>query len=740
GTLEVTVRWSDGAPAAALGVLATIERGRAGVVRRTQVRTDALGVATFHGLAPASYALSTLWTRHEGSARVATSVEAGEIARATIVIAEGLSIEGVVRDMEGDVVPDAEIWLAGGRGGWASGGAVATADQQGRFTVRDVPEGVSLGALAEGFMPGPLADLDLVDTSVPPVQVELLLTRAGGAFAGRVLDGDGDPVAGAVIIGGERIGEARHRFDDTTSEAWPRRYTTSEEDGSFRLEAVPPGAAPVFVRAAGFAQWRGTVDIAPGSQSHLDVILESGAVVRGRVTDAAGAAIEYARVHAFTEPLREDFLQTGQVDFEGPFAQEVAVSRADGSYELSHLPRRKVFLYAMEPRREGGAYGEVVQFTRSTLDLEEKGPHTWDPVLSDGRTIEGLVRYKDGTPIKLVFVSASATDGDDPHRRAMNTPDGSFKFIQLPGRSYAIRAQIWDLPEGHEEPQVTGVLPGGGPVELVATFNAPEVHPTSKVVVRFEDAADRAQGGRVSVSLERLDRWSWHFGDRGDDGAWTFTHDEPAEFRPVAQLGERVIAVGEPFEFVPGTDYDLGTLRSEPGGTLILNWTLPEGFDPGEVSAYLSFDAVRRNERVTVDPRGTSRFESLQPGGGKITLLAENALKHVAPYEIVAGEISSVDIALTPAVGVPYHIDLPSPEQATSVAIRFVDAVTDTEISALETEDLRRYPNPIDFEQKLVAGTYRLEVVLGDGTRKATTFRVPSLDPAKVPKVTLDVR
>lgn len=742
GGLEVSVRWSDGSAAAGVDVLATSEQGRSGVSRRIQIRTDSRGLARFGDLQPASYALSTLWTRQMDSDSVKAAVEAGATARATIEIPEGVQVEGVVIDGDGDAVPGAEVWILSRLGGWASGGAVTSADSSGRFALSNVPATVSLGALAPGHTPGPPVDLDLVDTAVPPVQLELVVVaaRTGGALEGRVVDDEGSPVEGAVIVAGEKIGETQYRMNDTTSESWPRRYTTSDSEGRFLIESVRVGDAPVQVRAAGFAQWADTVEVGAESTTSLEIQLDPGAVVRGRVTDADGAPVQYARVHAFPEALREDFLQGGQIDHFGPFAPEVAVTDAEGRYTLHHLRRQTMHLYAMEPCRKRTALEELFQYTRTALDLSGEGPHTWDPVLSDGRVIEGVVRYQDGTPMENLFVSADAMDSDDPHRRAVHSADGSFKFIQLPGKSYRIRAQIWDLPEGHQEPRLTGVVPGGDPIDLVATFDPPKAYPASKILLRFEDAADRALGGKVSVILERLDHLSWHFGDEGEDGVWTFTHDEPSRLRPLALLGERVIAVGETFDFVPGTDHDLGILRSQPGGTLLLNWTLLEGFDPGSIKAFVSSDAAEQTEQMALDPTRTVRLESLEPGPGKITVFADNALDFEASFVVTPDQETTLDVALTPAVGVPYHIDLPRFEEAVSIAIRFVDSATNTELQSSVFEDLGRYPNPIRWTRKLVPGTYRLEVELGNGTRKETTFQVESLDPDAVPEVALDLR
>ena len=236
------------------------------------------------------------------------------------------------------------------------------------------------------------------------------------------------------------------------------------------------------------------------------------------------------------------------------------------------------------------------------------------------------MRYRDGDPIENIFVHLVVTEGIDEHRRATPTDSGSFKFIQLPGAAYNVSAQIWNLPEGSKEPQLLGVVPGTGPIELVADFDAPVVYESSKVTLRIIDAANRAKGGKVSAVLESTSTYSWWFGEQDADGLWTFELKKPGAYRPLALFGERIIAGGEVFEFTPGEDLDLGVLRTKPGGTLVLHMDSSEEHPPLDVKGSLAVGGYRLTEEFVVESVSSMRFESLEPGQGELSLFGQNIL------------------------------------------------------------------------------------------------------------------
>ena len=92
------------------------------------------------------------------------------------------------------------MWLTSRAPGWLSGRLVARTDAAGAFLLPHVPPDQSLGAVADGWAPSELVDLDLLDTDAGAVEVELVLHARGAELTGIVLDADAAPVEGARVI------------------------------------------------------------------------------------------------------------------------------------------------------------------------------------------------------------------------------------------------------------------------------------------------------------------------------------------------------------------------------------------------------------------------------------------------------------------------------------------------------------------------------------------------------------
>ncbi len=136
------------------------------------------------------------------------------------------------------------------------GGPTATAGSDGRFLleVPCAPSGtfVRVGALAPGR-----AMAVAVALARPGEEIALgdLVLGPGGIVTGRVLDGDGVPVPGAVVgpegadmagspLADSRRREARNLVDDP--------WVQAGADGEFRLEGVPAGTGRFWAGADGF--------------------------------------------------------------------------------------------------------------------------------------------------------------------------------------------------------------------------------------------------------------------------------------------------------------------------------------------------------------------------------------------------------------------------------------------------------------------------------------------------------
>ena len=154
-----------------------------------------------------------------------------------------------------------------------------------------------------------------------------------GAVAGRVVDGEGEPVVGAHLFWLPAEGLDRERVG--------RRGGESKEDGRFRLADLPAGAVRLAARApGGVARWGRPVPVRGGEETGGVVLLcESGVALAGRIFDAdTGEGV------------------AGSVRLTSSFGHAPLEARAgdDGSFVLEGVAREASYSLAVSSR--GYAY------------------------------------------------------------------------------------------------------------------------------------------------------------------------------------------------------------------------------------------------------------------------------------------------------------------------------------------------------------------------------------------------
>jgi protocatechuate 3,4-dioxygenase beta subunit len=261
--------------------------------------------------------------------------------------------------------------------------------------------------------------------------VELDLSQAG-SVAGKVVDSDGNPIADAEVVArGERSPRAR------------RTMTTSR--GGFRIDRFPSGSARLRIRADGYSeQVVEDVAVSPGEVSVVEVTLERGSGVWGKVTTPDG------------KPARRAFVML----LSGEEEAAIVRTRRDGSYRLDVRPEPGARVLAVSPAR-----------AKSQPAAARPGARV-DLTLGGGGIVRGRVVDSDGEPVTDFEVGVESMEVEEPvpYRARANgqrdyvSSDGTFEFGLLrPGR-YWLRANA------------SGHAPGAaGPVVVTADHKSDEV-------------------------------------------------------------------------------------------------------------------------------------------------------------------------------------------------------------------------------------------------------------------------
>jgi len=232
----------------------------------------------------------------------------------------------------GQPVANAMLFFSVGDGnGPASDLKQSRSDADGRYQIGLDAAGAYAVVVSTGgaFFGGGRSSIPVQVPDQPNPVVDITMKTAG--IAGRVLNVDGKPISGAVVsatAAGAAAGSQGHRGGAMQDQ--------SDPDGSFLIDGVDPGTYTVTAAAPGYRN--ATVPpVTVANESDVpavDVRMEAGRTVRGRVLDANGNPIPGAMVMAAASggpPSGRDSMPATS-DVNGTF---LVTAPADGPIDLT---------------------------------------------------------------------------------------------------------------------------------------------------------------------------------------------------------------------------------------------------------------------------------------------------------------------------------------------------------------------------------------------------------------------
>ncbi len=389
-------------------------------------------VAREGGRAPG---IASVVVEPEGEATVSLTVSDGGYATGRIVDAAGRPLAGRVR---------LEVFDDRGLPDFASDGVAAEAKADGTFALGPLP----LGALGIGVSAPRHASRRVeaqVNARGRTVDVGDITLDPGLAIRGRVRDREGGAIADATV-------RALRQEPGEAGEA----EATSGPDGRFDLGGLRPGRHQVSASAPGHATAFATAE---AGGEPVDVVLDVGGKVTGRVVDAEGSPVEEARVTA-----QADDRARGPGGYHSARADE-----GDGRFLLPDVAPGAYDLGVQASGRGEAARSGVRVASGRTTDVGTIA-------LARGGTVQGVVVDTEGRGIPGATVHADR----DANRRTsqLETQTGSTGAFELSGvpigpvhvvarhPSYAISSPVVaEVDPERETPPVRIVLARGGRIE-----------------------------------------------------------------------------------------------------------------------------------------------------------------------------------------------------------------------------------------------------------------------------------
>lgn len=302
----------------------------------------------------------------------------------------------------------------------------AQSDDGGHFTLTDVPPGkVELTAGAEGYEPLHLNSLE-VPADAPLDDVKFVL-RPGATIFGVVTNAAQIPQSKVRLM----IGQP------------PLQLVDTEEDGTYRVQGIPPGRHPLMARHENFQPTSSVLEIADDLDAEaeprrFDIVLRErpGVEVLGRIVGPDNEPVGEARVRL------------------GPSS---AMTAADGTFELRAVPPG---LHTLTAEKNGYAKArlpgiEVGSVVRRGLEL----------ALHRGTTLQGTLHGLEFDDLAKVWITAVRPGESLPG--AANA-QGRYRITHLSPGFWTLRA--WVGAERHKSKTFT-ISEGEAEVEMDLDFS-----------------------------------------------------------------------------------------------------------------------------------------------------------------------------------------------------------------------------------------------------------------------------
>ena len=564
-----------------------------------------------------------------------------------------------VRSLSGDQpVPGASV-VVRGTGQLAVRG---TTNAAGVFEATGLPRiDLEIAASASDFAPSVVE----VEHAALAATGRVTLHLAGGhQVVGRVVDEDGQPIAGAVVeaSSGTRVGNA-------TS---PARQTETDADGVFTLADLAAGSQVLSARWPLGWKGRGRTVRVP-LPTPIELVLPQGVTIEGTVTSTdTGQSLGGATVHVSN--LNYSMTASTRTDERGRYTLGPLDPAAPPAYlRVTRPGYRPQTQDALVDRGLATPHPSIARRAILDLGLNAGDRITLDMALDPGAVVTGTVRGPDG-PVGGAIVRPVPPRGSNWTR---TNASGVYRLVGLDPRPALIAVQA----PGYLQVGAVHPLPSGA-IESLEAFQLMGVRPSIRAETVHDIRLERGQTLEVQVQDSQ---------GRTLSGAKLWIRPEEGASQPhvsrsakgifsvsgIARRGALVIGatlegyeavVPEGVRVVEGTQGDVVLVRMRKRATLTVHGRMNSNAEATLRGAYVQVAWVDRSG-FALDPVGrmklwttTKRHPVRDDGSFRVSLtgapgrfaVRAGALGHVAahsPDQLVRPGESDAEIDLTLATG-----------------------------------------------------------------------------------------
>ncbi len=549
----------------------------------------------------------------------------------------------------------------------------------------------SFAATKDGYAKGGRSGVAL-RTGGDAEPIVVYLTR-GHRLTGRVLDQDGAPLAGALLLGSTDA----NPYD--MGAAALRARATSAADGTYALSELPPGDVALWGARAGEVPAPILMVRIPDVPA-IDITLAEGGMLQGRVTaGATGEPVAGATVRAWAGSR----VTSTESDAEGRYALRLG---APGMVQNVQVEKEGWYDTA-DPQRRAGL--EVGRGETATRDFE----------LAQAGAVTGIVTGPSGPVSGATVMVMRMTPGRGfEQRQATTDAAGRYRVAGLrDGTAYALAwgkgVYTSGVPSNPWMELQSGSLPEHLAVEIAATGETEHdiaVVAGASIAGRVETASGEPVGG---ATVRAWSAGGWLASPIDDvvsapDGTFRIEGVTPTPQLGIAAAKAGYVSLaGEPLQITadaPPTDV---VVRITPAPVVRGRVTLDGGAPPEDTQVIVGVAPVQgATGQMLVDMRAAAASALRHPvrADGTYEVVLAAAVGRLVVRADAPGHATAQSDAVTLAAETAeYTVDV-ALAPATSIAGRVVDADTREGLAAarIQVQPRRREPRGGDDAMQLL--------------------------------------
>ena len=219
---------------------------------------------------------------------------------------------------------------------------------------------------------------------------------------------------------------------------------------------------------------------------------------------------------------------------------------------------------------------------------------------------------------------------------------------------------------------------------------------------------------------------SWRTFDPKGKDEFEFKDIEPGRHKIVLFSDEDIIAVGDWFETGPGEDKHLGTIVTEPAGSVLLHISYPDGTEGEPVRVHLSPDGTIQSRKLEIRGDAEKLVENLTPGRLRVSVYSSGFATEREFVEVEAGTVKDLKLTLRPAVRRDYEVVYPQNHALGGLRV-YLDDAQGKRLWDFKHRNSGALSNPYQHYTRLPIGKYTMRAESGSGLKAEVTFEVTTM-------------